>query len=132
MGRRAAASEPGDLLLVEVQGRSIERECGHLTAHVCPDILRQDPDNPDLPCSLGLCNADPGRIDSAIDLLRRCHKLALRIFCFSLIRPAPTSQAPRHCRFRRGCLFRDILSTLQLLISPEELPHRPGLGEASP
>jgi tetratricopeptide (TPR) repeat protein len=35
-------------------------------------LIRQDPDNPDLLCNLGLCYVDLGQLDKGIELLNRC------------------------------------------------------------
>jgi tetratricopeptide (TPR) repeat protein len=36
------------------------------------ELLRQDPDNPDLLYNLGLCYVDLGQLDKGIELLHRC------------------------------------------------------------
>jgi tetratricopeptide (TPR) repeat protein len=36
------------------------------------ELLRQDPDNPDLLYNLGLCYVDLGQLDRGIELLLRC------------------------------------------------------------
>jgi len=40
------------------------------------ELLRQDPDNPDLLYNLGLCYVDLGQLDRGIELLLRCLQLA--------------------------------------------------------
>lgn len=36
------------------------------------ELLRQDPDNPDVLYNLGLCYVDLGQLDQGIELLHRC------------------------------------------------------------
>ena len=40
------------------------------------ELLRQDPDNPDLLYNLGLCYVDLGQLDKGIELLNRCLQIA--------------------------------------------------------
>ena len=40
------------------------------------ELLRQDPDNPDLLYNLGLCYVDLGQLDKGRELLHRCLQLA--------------------------------------------------------
>jgi len=40
------------------------------------ELLRQDPDNPDLLYNLGLCYVDLGQLDKGIEMLLRCLKIA--------------------------------------------------------
>jgi len=40
------------------------------------ELLRQDPDNPDLLYNLGLCYVDLGQLDRGIELLLRCLQIA--------------------------------------------------------
>jgi len=42
------------------------------------ELLRQDPDNPDLLYNLGLCYVDLGQLDKGIELLGRCLELSPR------------------------------------------------------
>ncbi|WP_366850786.1 tetratricopeptide repeat protein [Methanothrix sp.] len=42
------------------------------------ELLRQDPDDSDLPYNLGLCNVDLGQLDWGIELLHRSLQLAPR------------------------------------------------------
>jgi len=44
--------------------------------HLLEELLRQDPDNPDLLYNLGLCYVDLGQLDKVMELLHRCLQLA--------------------------------------------------------
>ena len=61
------------------------------------ELLRQDPDNPDLLYNLGLCYVDLGQLDRGIELLSRCLELAPRHSnaCLALSSGPPAHALPQ-------------------------------------
>ena len=61
------------------------------------ELLRQDPDNPDLLYNLGLCYVDLSQLDQGIELLGRCLELAPHHFhaCLAFSSGPPAHALPQ-------------------------------------